>query len=55
MAGKKGMLKEFKRYPQYYKNYLSAFKRMLEKRKEKDLPTEWETAEDVMNWWIYGK
>lgn len=55
MAGKKGMLKEFEMYPQYYKNYLSAFGRMLEVRKEKGLETNWGTAEDVMNWWIYGQ
>lgn len=52
MSGKKGMLKEFKLYPQYYKNYLSAFGRMLKARKEKGLDTNWKTSEDVMKWWI---
>ncbi|RUT55617.1 phosphoadenosine phosphosulfate reductase family protein [Clostridium botulinum] len=55
MSGKKGMLKEFKKYPQYYKNYLSAFDRMLKVREEKELETNWKTAEEVMNWWIYGQ
>lgn len=54
MSGKKGMLKEFELYPQYYKNYLSAFDRMLKNRKEKGLETNWKTAEEVMDWWIYG-
>lgn len=55
MSGKKGMLKEFARYPRYYRNYLSAFDRMLKVREEKELETNWKTAEEVMNWWIYGQ
>lgn len=50
--GKKGMLEDFKRFPQYKENYLRAFTRMLKKRKEKGLETTWENAEEVFNWWI---
>lgn len=49
------MIREFSDYPGYYKVYLHAFERMLADRKSAGLPTQWETAQDVMNWWIYGK
>jgi len=51
----KGKLKEKERYPKFYKAYLLAFKKMLiERNKRTDLRTEWDTPEDVMDWWIYG-
>ena len=55
MSGKKGMKKDFKRFPKYYENYLKAFKRMLKQRNLKGLPTSWETPEQVMEWWINGQ
>lgn len=43
---------DFARYPQYRDAYMRAFEKMLEHRKESGKPTEWEDAEDVMNWWM---
>lgn len=47
--------KDFERYPKYKEQYLRTFEKMLQKRREKGLKCKWQTAEDVMNWWIYGK
>lgn len=43
---------ELEHYPKFKKLYLLAFEKMLEERRKNDMPTEWETAEDVMTWWI---
>lgn len=51
MADKK-RYHEFRVFPKYEKLYLSAFGRMLEVRKSKEIPTEWESAEEVMAWWM---
>ena len=48
----KGQRREFEAYPKYRALYVKAFDRMLEKRRERGLPTEWQTGEDVMRWWI---
>ena len=45
---------ELERYPSIKKAYLNAFKKMIELRKNDGLKTEWETAEEVMEWWING-
>lgn len=56
MSGTKQMLKQTQDYPGYYKAYLHAFERMLQARQEDGLATDkWETAQDVMDWWIYCK
>lgn len=52
MGGPKGMKRDAKRYPKFYKLYLKAFERMLAERHRKSLKTSWETPEEVMNWWI---
>jgi phosphoadenosine phosphosulfate reductase len=46
--------KELERYPKYRENYLRAFKRMIEARKEAGMKTtqEWSTPESVMDWWL---
>lgn len=50
------MSRDFERWPAYKKLYLNAFGRMLDERKKRGLKTEgWETPEDVMKWWMYGK
>lgn len=54
MGGKNGMEREFALYPKHYQGYLLAFKKMLDKRKKKGLKTDWKTADEVMQWWIYG-
>lgn len=52
LAGKKGMERDFKRWPKFKQAYLRAFGKMLEARRAKGLPTDWETPEEVMQWWI---
>lgn len=53
LAGHEQQRDDFRRYPAYKKNYIRAFYNMLEERKRKGLAsTEWNTGEDVMNWWI---
>lgn len=46
---------ELERYPKIKRAYLKAFEKMLDNRKAADLETGWQTAEEVMNWWINGK
>lgn len=43
---------ELEKYPKYKEAYKRAFQRMINARLEKGLETKWETAEDVMNWWL---
>lgn len=45
---------EFARYPKYKENYIRAFDRMLEYRKEIGKPASkgWETGLDVFRWWL---
>ncbi len=52
MAGGIGMKREFNRWPKYKQLYIHAFDRMLQRRKERDLPTEWKSGEEVMKWWL---
>ena len=57
MAGKKGRLREFERYPKFKDYYIRAFEKMLEVRKSKGLVAKnekWATAEGVFDWWING-
>lgn len=55
MAGRKGRLKEFYDFPTFKLNYIRAFDMMLEARKAKNLPTRWESGEEVFLWWIEDK
>ena len=45
---------EFERWPKYKELYLTAFGKMLEENKKKGIThkANWDTAEDVMDWWI---
>lgn len=46
---------EFNRYPKYKANYIRAFDRMIERRKERGIkPTRisWNTGEEVFKWWM---
>lgn len=52
MQGKKGMRKEFRKYPKYYHNYIRAFDRMVKVLDEKGLNPTWANGEEVMRWWI---
>lgn len=46
--------KEFEAYPKYKNLYLLAFKKMLDVRRENNLPIpeHWKTEDKVMNWWL---
>ena len=44
--------REFMRWPAYEKMYISAFERMLNVRKAKGLPYDWQTGMDVFRWWM---
>ena len=60
MAGRGGRQREFMRWPAYEKMYISAFDRMLEARKKRNLESEekkfatddWQTGMDVFRWWM---
>lgn len=45
---------EFERYPKYKQNYISAFDRMLDRRKQlgKVAKMSWQTGQDVFRWWM---
>lgn len=47
-----GRQREFIRWPAYEKMYISAFLRMLDVRKAKGLPCDWQTGMDVFRWWM---
>lgn len=52
MAGRGGRQRKFMRWPAYEKMYISAFERMLDVRKAKGLPCDWQTGMDVFRWWM---
>lgn len=52
MAGRNEREREFARWPKYKNSYLNAFQKMLVRREEKGLVTEWQTPRDVFNWWM---
>lgn len=43
---------ELEKYPKYKRAYLKAFERMLEQCKVNNMDCVWQTAEDVMKWWL---
>lgn len=43
---------ELEDYPKFKKLYLIAFDKMIRIRKEAGLKTEWDTAQQVMDWWL---
>jgi len=52
MAKKREKIKEFKRYPKHYINYIKAFDRMIKQRHLKERETQWKNGEEVMKWWL---
>lgn len=52
MAGKKGRIIEFNRWPKYRELYIAAFDRMLRERESRGKESQWETGLDVFNWWM---
>ncbi len=54
MGNAKGMTEDFGQYPQYKKNYIKAFDKMILERSARGKDTRWKTGEEVMEWWIHG-
>lgn len=52
MQSPEAMLSDFERWPKYRENYLRAFAPMLKNAKKRGRGEKWETADDVMRWWI---
>ena len=52
MAGGCGQKREFNRWPKYKELYIHAFDRMIVKRRERGLPTVWNSGEECFTWWI---
>lgn len=49
MAGKRRKL-QLARYPGYRDAYIRAYQRMIEERRRRGLPSDWETGEEVLHW-----
>lgn len=43
---------EFVRYPKIKAAYIRAFDRMLEERRKRSLPCQWQSGVDVFHWWM---
>lgn len=43
---------EFARYPRIKAAYIRAFDRMLEERRKRSLPCQWQSGVDVFHWWM---
>ena len=52
MAGRGDRQRKFMRWPAYEKMYIAAFEQMIEARKAKGLPCDWQTGVDVFRWWM---
>lgn len=48
----KARIMEFARYPRIKAAYIRAFDRMLEERRKRDLPCQWQSGVDVFHWWM---
>lgn len=55
MAVGGGRQHEFMRWPKYEELYVAAFERMLEARRAKGKPCDWQTGRDVFRWWMEDK
>lgn len=52
LGGSKSMKREFALYPKYQENYIRAFDRMIQRRKDRGLPPVWNSGEECFTWWI---
>lgn len=52
MQGFCGMKNDFARWPKYKDNYIRAFDRMIIRRKDRCLPTTWNSGEECFIWWV---
>lgn len=50
----KAQEQDFARWPAYRTAYIACFDLMIEERKRKGLECNWQTGEDVLQWWLYG-
>lgn len=48
----KTRIMEFARYPRIKAAYIRAFDRMLEERRKRSLPSQWQSGVDVFHWWM---
>ena len=48
----KARIMEFARYPRIKAAYIRAFDRMLEERRNRGLPCQWQSGVDVFHWWM---
>lgn len=52
----KAQVRDFDRWPKYKEGYIRAFDRMIEERKRRERPGQWQSGEEVMAWWLsYAK
>ena len=54
MGNKPQMERDALRWPRIAAAYIRSFQKMIDKRKKDGLPTEWNTGEEVYDWWING-
>ena len=52
LAAHRQRMKEFNDYPKYKQLYLHAFEKMLEIRRKRNLPFQFDDAEEVFDWWV---
>ena len=52
LGGYPSMKREFRLYPKYKQIYIHAFERMLKARKEAGKESQWQSGEEVFNWWL---
>ena len=52
IASKKNRLMEFEMWPKFKDAYIRTFQRMVDKRKIDGLETNWNTGQEVFDWWI---
>ncbi len=52
LGGAKSMKRGFALYPKYKENYIRTFDRMIIRRKERGLPSVWNSGEECFTWWI---
>ena len=52
MKGFCNMKNDFARWPKFKENYIRAFDRMIVRRKDRGLPTSWNSGEECFTWWV---
>ena len=52
LGGAKSMKRGFALYPKYQENYIRAFDRMIQRRKDRGFPTTWNSGEECFTCWV---